>query len=77
MSSHVELAERWSRADDGHPLPRCLANLPAHLIERAVELREQGVLVGILPEESAAAVEREQEVQESSMQHWDKAGEFT
>lgn len=73
MSKHIELAERWLKAD-GHQMPVRLESLPLHMIQRAVEIRESGSLVGILPEESAAIEKAEEE---SSLRYWDAAGEFT
>jgi hypothetical protein len=54
-------------------MPVRISALPLYLVQRAVNYRESGSLVGVLIEE---CVSIHQDQNQSSMMAWDKDGEF-
>ncbi len=72
MSEIQTLRRRWSKADNGNPMPEDIASQPIELIRKAVAWRERGILV-VVPKSTAPVAE----VAEESMMQWDKHGELT
>jgi len=66
-----QLQRRWQKKT-GERMPDSIAALPLEKVQRAVELVESGATV-VVPR--ARRVVEEEEV--SSLQQWDKHGEFT
>jgi hypothetical protein len=67
----LQLQRRWQKKT-GERMPDSIAALPLEKVLKAVELVESGATV-VVPR--ARRVVEEEEV--SSMQQWDKHGEFT
>lgn len=72
MSEIQTLRRRWSKADNGNPMPEDIARQPIELIRKAVGWREKGITVAV-PKSTAPVAE----VAEESMMQWDKHGELT
>lgn len=72
MGLREKLMDKWKQIDK-EEMPVRISSLPLYLIQRAVDYRESGVLVGVLPEECAVI---ETHVEESSIMEWDKDNEF-
>jgi len=72
MSEIQTLRRRWSKADNGNPMPEDIASQPIELIRTAVGWREKGITVAV-PKSTAPVAE----VAEESMMQWDKHGELT
>lgn len=66
MSEIQTLRRRWSKADDGNPMPEDIAAQPIELIRKAVAWREKGIVVAV-PKSTAPVAE----VAESSLRDWD------
>lgn len=73
MSEIQTLRRRWSKADDGNPMPEDIAAQPIELIRKAVAWREKGIVVAV-PKSTAPVAEV---AEESSMMDWDKHGELS
>ena len=72
MSEIQTLRRRWSKADNGNPMPEDIASQSIELIRKAVSWREKGITVAV-PKQTAPVAE----VAEDSMMQWDKHGELT
>ncbi len=72
MSEIQTLRCRWSKADNGNPMPEDITRQPIELIRKAVAWREKGITVAV-PKQTAPVAE----VAEDSMMQWDKHGELT
>ena len=72
MTEIQTLRRRWSKADNGNPMPEDIAAQPIELIRKAVNWREKGITVAV-PKNTAPVAE----VAEDSMMQWDKHGELT
>jgi len=66
MNEIQTLRRRWSKADNGNPMPEDIAAQPIELIRKAVAWRERGITVAV-PREMAEA-SRESD---SSIRYWD------
>lgn len=73
MSEIQTLRRRWSKADDGNPMPEDIARQPIDIIRKAVNWREKGIVAAV----PKSAVPMEAAVEDSSMMDWDKHGELT
>ena len=73
MSEIQTLKRRWSKADDGNPMPEDIASQPIELIRKAVGWREKGIVVAV----PKSAVPMEEVAENSSMMDWDKHGELS
>ena len=73
MSEIQTLRRRWSKADNGNPMPEDIASQPIELIRKAVAWREKGIVVAV-PKSTAPVAEV---AEESSMMDWDKHGELS
>ena len=72
MSEIQTLRRRWSKADNGNPMPEDIASQSIELIRKAVGWREKGITVAV-PKNTAPVAE----VVEDSMMQWDKHGELS
>lgn len=72
MTEIQTLRRRWSKADDGNPMPEDIASQPIEIIRKAVKWREKGIIV-VIPK----AVEPMAEVAADSIMQWDSHGELT
>lgn len=72
MSEIQTLRRRWSKADNGNPMPEDIASQPIELIRKAVNWREKGITVAV-PKNTAPVAE----VVEESMMDWDEHGRLS
>lgn len=72
MTEIQTLRRRWSKADDGNPMPEDIASQPIEIIRKAVRWREKGITVVI-----QKSVKPMAEVAADSMMQWDSHGELT
>ena len=73
MSEIQTLRRRWSKADNGNPMPEDIASQPIELIRKAVNWREKGITVAV-PKNTAPVAEV---AEESSMMDWDEHGRLS
>ena len=72
MTEIQTLRRRWSKADNGNPMPEDIARQPIDIIRKAVGWREKGITVAV-PKNTAPAAE----VAEESMMDWDEHGRLS
>ena len=73
MNEIQTLRRRWSKADNGNPMPEDIAAQPIELIRKAVAWREKGIVAAV----PKSAVPMEAAAEDSSMMDWDKHGELS